>query len=153
MTGSRNKARLQADIGQLFHQPLRASADLRGISIIGRNAGKPQKGVKIFQITRTHDWISKVAKDKCRMTNAVAAAVEQLNSWKVNGKQAVLRRRPTVQRIGNLPLHLFTVLNLQPFNFSPLQPVHPFHPFPVERFQGACHKILWLGLPAPPQIV
>ena len=46
----------QTDFGQFFHQPMPALSYLFRVLIVGRDAGKAEELIKIFEVTCAHGW-------------------------------------------------------------------------------------------------
>src|SRR4029077_18950602 len=46
----------QTDFGQFFHQPMPALSYLFRVLIVGRDAGKAEELIKIFEMTCAHGW-------------------------------------------------------------------------------------------------
>src|SRR5438105_7214959 len=54
MAGRGAKFGGQTDLSQLFHQPMAALGYFFGVMIVGRDAGKAEELVKIFEMTCAH---------------------------------------------------------------------------------------------------
>ncbi len=49
-----NELRLEADLRQLFHQPMRAFGELFVVGVVGRDARKTQESEVLFEIRIAH---------------------------------------------------------------------------------------------------
>src|SRR6476469_1812280 len=72
----------QTDLGQFFHQPMPALSYLFRVLIVGRDAGKAEQLIKIFEMTCAHGWTVATQKRLSSQGASPLLAVALCEGWR-----------------------------------------------------------------------
>src|SRR5438445_4309859 len=81
----------QTDFGQFFHQPMPALSYLFRVLIVGRDAGKAEELIKIFEMTRAHGWTVATQKRLSSQGTCFSPRRNFMRSWKRLPRQKPLK--------------------------------------------------------------